>query len=667
MNKKAIKEYTKYLAKSAIPKKLIYEKKKHGWLEDKASRLNREAGRNVKASDLKSFLGGSYKNIANFLDSIDFDSNDFYFYSIDEYKYLRNDNFTIDNLSPNYTVFFEPLNVLREDFKNLKDSEYVFNAISKYLERAKKHLEKLPEFKTKNSRIKKQHEYLSRIETEPVESFDEALQRILFFNAIIWQTEHRLIGFGPLDRILEPYYQKDLKSKIETEKSIKEKIKNFCRIAHQHYIYKSNNLAGDTGQIIQLSGYYEKNKTFLSKLDYIFIEVVKELQLPDPKILLRVTKDTPRDLYELSLECIKTGIGCPLFANDDVVIPALTNLRYKEEEAYNYSTSACWEPMIYGKSADQNNQYDIIPVNILNNVLEKTAEYASFDDFMAKFYEELKTELINVEIELKYKRYSLDPILTFMTEECKKHQLDITKGGAKYFNYGILTVSFANFVNSLFIIKKYVFNEKKYTISELNDLRIQEKFDDLTPDKTFGEDDEEVIAVVNKTMQKISNFFKDKKNYYGGNFNVGFSSPGYIEKSKDSAPSLDGRKQGDPFSVHISADGPLAYSELINFAGKLDYFENRYNGNVIDFMVSKDFIENNFDKFVDFLMLSREAGYFEMQMNVTSSKILIEAKNNPDKFPNLIVRVWGFSAYFNDLPEEYKDLLIERALKTEGK
>ena len=150
-------------------------------------------------------------------------------------------------------------------------------------------------------------------------------------------------------------------------------------------------------------------------------------------------------------------------------------------------------------------------------------------------------------------------------------------------------------------------------------------------------------------------------------YNIGFSSPNYIEDSRNSEASLDGRKRGESFSVHISSDKPLAYTELLNFASRLDYNENRYNGNVVDFIVSKDFIENNFDKFVDFLILSQKTGFFEMQMNVTSSNILIEARKNPKKFPNLIVRVWGFSAYFNDLPEEYKDLLISRALKSEGK
>lgn len=84
-------------------------------------------------------------------------------------------------------------------------------------------------------------------------------------------------------------------------------------------------------------------------------------------------------------------------------------------------------------------------------------------------------------------------------------------------------------------------------------------------------------------------------------------------------------------------------------------------------MVTPSFIENNEEKFIDFLMLSINVGFFEMQMNVVSSEILIRAKENPKEFPNLIVRVWGFSSYFNDLPEEYKDVLIERALRSEGK
>ena len=154
----------------------------------------------------------------------------------------------------------------------------------------------------------------------------------------------------------------------------------------------------------------------------------------------------------------------------------------------------------------------------------------------------------------------------------------------------------------------------------------------------------------------------------GGKIKFGFSAPTYIIKASTSPASFDGRKNGEPFGVHISSDKPsVAYTELIQFASKLEYDGHRFNGNVIDFMITPSFIEDNFNKMVDFLILSISLGFFQMQMNVTSSDILIKAKANPKEYENLIVRVWGFSAYFNDLPENYKDLLIERALKNEGK
>ena len=119
---------------------------------------------------------------------------------------------------------------------------------------------------------------------------------------------------------------------------------------------------------------------------------------------------------------------------------------------------------------------------------------------------------------------------------------------------------------------------------------------------------------------------------------------------------------------HISSDKEnLPYTELIEFSANLDYSGHRFNGNVVDFMISPNFMEDNFDKIVDFFIASIKIGFFQMQVNVVSSETLIKAKKNPQDYPNLIVRVWGFSAYFNELPEEYKDLLIERALKSEGK
>ena len=154
------------------------------------------------------------------------------------------------------------------------------------------------------------------------------------------------------------------------------------------------------------------------------------------------------------------------------------------------------------------------------------------------------------------------------------------------------------------------------------------------------------------------------KNPLGGTVKFGLSSPGYNILSKKKAADVSGRKAGMPYNTHISCLD-AGYTEVVNFAGKLDYSNQRFNGNVVDFFTSPLFIENNLDKFTTFMAGAIRTGFFQLQMNVLDSKTLIDAKANPEKYAGLIVRVWGFSAYFNELPESYKDLLIERAIAAE--
>ena len=180
-------------------------------------------------------------------------------------------------------------------------------------------------------------------------------------------------------------------------------------------------------------------------------------------------------------------------------------------------------------------------------------------------------------------------------------------------------------------------------------------------------DDEEILDISNDIIQFLEDCFKDYTNKFGGKIKFGLSAPSYISAGAEINASFDGRKASEPLSTHISLDTNKDFTEVLRFASKLDYGGAKFNGNVIDLMLSPDFIKNHSDKFTDFIYSSIKLGFFQMQMNVVDSKTLIEAKENPEAHPNLIVRVWGFSAYFNDLPEEYQDLLISRALKNEGK
>ena len=186
--------------------------------------------------------------------------------------------------------------------------------------------------------------------------------------------------------------------------------------------------------------------------------------------------------------------------------------------------------------------------------------------------------------------------------------------------------------------------------------------------KYFGSDDneEDVIGLTNWLIHRVDETLEDFENPFGGKMKFGLSSPGYIIMGQFNNATFDGRLDKEPYSIHISADDNSNITELFNFASKLNYGKHGFNGNVVDFTMTPSFVRDNLEKFVQLMKGSINAGVFQMQMNVIDSGTLIEAKKNPAKFPNLIVRVWGFSAYFKDLPDEYQKYVIERALKNEA-
>lgn len=588
----------------------------------------------------------------------------YFYYSIDVFKELYYDNDIIGNLMVDYEkILKKSLQEYKEESSDIYKN--CINAIESFIDREESIIE--------NDKIKGN---IDGIKSRSANSFQDALQRILFLNQLLWQTGHYLNGLGRLDKILIEYYEKDLKNSVIAYDEARQMVKEFLEILHRDYYYKSNSLAGDTGQIIILGGEDKDGSYLCNELTYMFIDVIKEMKEPDPKILLRVSKHTPRKLIEKSLDCIKTGIGCPLFANDDVIIPKLIEFGFDESDVFNYGTAACWEPFITGKSFDQNNIKSISFMNPWQKMLENEdlSKFNSIEEVINCYYNYLEKYLDEFKTEVDKIKFSKDPLLSICTDNCLKNNKDIADGGAKYNNYGFTGVGISNLVNSILMVDEYVFKRKKYRLEEFYNI-IKENYEgqdnflkEIKENKNkYGKDEENVLKMSNEIIKKVSLFFENKRNPLGGKYKFGLSAPSYIEESKNFPASFDGRKYGEPFGVHISCDVLNGYTELVQFAAKLDYGEDRFNGNVIDFFVSPNFIEDNFEKFVDFLMASIKIGFFEMQMNVISSEKLLEARKNPEKFPNLIVRVWGFSAYFNDLPEEYKEYIIERALRSEGK
>ena len=589
-----------------------------------------------------------------------------FIFTIDEFKTVNYKDRIADNLSIDYSkVLKTSLNDLKKkymDFDDYSQNELkTVEAIEILIERIINEIQS-----SKRSDKEEFIEFFKNIKDKPAQSFKEALQRILFFNQLLWQTGHNLNGFGRLDYVLDDFHN-------ISKEEVFTLIKDFLKAGHSYYTYKSNSLIGDTGQIIVLGG-LTNNTYFTNDLTYLFIEAVKELQLPDPKLILRYTKDIPDDLFDLAIRCMATGVGSPLISNDDEVIPNLINFGYEKEHAENYVVSACWEPAPVGKGLELNNIDSLVFIKPLNDLLEREdlGKFINFNDFLSKYKDYLYQYTFDLLDEINSKDWETDPLLSLFIDDCNLNKTDFSEGGAHYNNYGLTSVSLSNTINSLYNVKKLVFKDNLYTLEELNNLR-KDNFKDeniietLKNQAKFGMDLEEIIDLTNDILDFTNELFKSKSNKFGAKFKFGLSAPSYIAKSPNVKASFDGRRDSEPFNVHISNEDNKDYTELMRFASKLDYTESRFNGNVVDFMITPDFINKNFDKFCDFLKISLDMGVFQMQLNVIDSKTLIDAQANPDKYPNLIVRVWGFSTYFKDLPKDYQDVLIKRALENEGK
>lgn len=519
-------------------------------------------------------------------------------------------------------------------------------------------------------------EYFNKMIEKPAKHFKEAIQRMLFVNQLFWQTDHRLVGLGAWDSLLNIYYENDLRDGVISKDEARGILEEVFTLLHSDYEYKSNVLMGDTGQIFVIGCSDEFGKYIYNELTYLFIEAMTNVQQPEPKCLLRVSSGTPRSLIEISLKAIATGIGAPLFANDEIIIPALEEFGICKEDACRYTTSACWEPLLGGMSTSPNNMFPLNYLKPFDNLLhrENLSKIESFEDLIEKYLVYLGKEIKVIERIIDTVKYQYNPLLSVFTHGCKEKRKDVSHGGAKYHNTGITSVAMGNLINALFLVKELVFEKEKYSLHDIKKASILEfegyetMYEFITSKPSvYGTDNTEVIDLVNKITEYVSEQIEEYRNYMGGKMKVGLSGSAYMDAAQGFGASIDGRKKSSPFIVHISNENNNGFTEIINFATELKYDRARFNGNVVDIMTSPDFINNNFDKFVDLILVGIENGLFEMQMNVVSSDVLIEAKDNPEKFPNLIVRVWGFSSYFNDLPLEYKDLLIQRALVNEKK
>ena len=525
-------------------------------------------------------------------------------------------------------------------------------------------------------------ETLKRVPACAPKSFRQALQSLRFMHSGLWLCSMH-VGLGRFDQYMLPYYQNDREKGMITHESAAELIAEFFIDLNKDSDLYPGMQPGDNGQSLMLGGVTRNGQPAVNELTWLVLDVSEDVNMIDPKINLRIDKNTDLELLKLASKLTRRGLGFPQYCNDDIVIPSLVNHQYKLEDARDYSVAACWEFIVPGRGMDMPNINALsFPFAVDAAIREKLgrATYAELEETVKK---KIK-EQVDGYIEDRHKEWQAFPPYPYysvLMTDCLERGLDVNNGGCDYYNYGIHGAGSANAADALTAVKKFVYEEKSVKPGELLDAlwKNWDGHEDLRQ-KMFscelktGNHQPEVDAI----LKRLFDWFADacekiKDNGRGGLVRPGtgtamyylsLADPDYCGLEPVVGATADGRKVKDPFGSSLSpspgvkVNGPIS---MMQSFGTIDYFRI-CNGGPITMELS-DTVFRDEESLTKVGMLVRtfvKTGCQQLQINVLNPTILKDAQVHPEKHRNLIVRVWGWSGYFVELAPEYQQHIINR-------
>lgn len=531
-------------------------------------------------------------------------------------------------------------------------------------------------------------ETLAAVPAGPAKTFRQALQSLKFVHSALWLSGHYHVGLGRFDQYMWKYAKADTDAGRLTWDEVADLVAEFFVSLNKDSDLYPGIQQGDNGQSMMLGGVDSEGKTAVNRLTYIALEVTRAIRFIDPKINLRVTADTPRDLLLRAVELTKIGLGFPQYSNDDVVIPGLVKMGYKIEDARNYSVAACWEFLIPGKGMDVVNigavSFPYAADQAIRKVLAEGGDFAQVMELCRKDIQRQVDKLVD-----NKKNLILPPAPFYsalMTDQFEKRG-DLSDG-AEYNNLGIHGSGSANAADALAAVRKLVFAGKTVDAGKF-----------LNALNTNYAGDAELLTTLRERMPKTGNndndvddclkdlytyFAEACEKYHPVNKRWNRVRPGtgsamyYIWLAQGHEGMLepvvgataDGRKKGDFFSSSLApaqgvkVSGPFS---ILQSFGKIDY-TRICNGGPITLELSESVFRNeeSIGKIADLVALFHRLGCQQLQLNTLNVEDLKDAQKNPDKHKNLVVRVWGWSGYFCELSEEYQNHIIRRHMLAVG-
>ena len=572
--------------------------------------------------------------------------------------------------------------------------------------------------------------------------FYEACQSFWFVQQLLqMESSGHSISPGRFDQYMYPYFKKDYDAGKITLEFAQELLD--CIWIKLNDLKKCRDAASAEGfagyslfQNLIVGGQNEEGLDVTNELSYMCLEASMHVQLPQPSLSIRVWNGSPEDLLIKAAELTRTGVGLPAYYNDEVIIPALMARGLTLEDARTYNIIGCVEPQKAGKT---DGWHDAAFFNMCRpfefalhdgrdgdvQVGPHTGDAAQFTTF-EEVYEAYQKQmnyfirlLVNADnaIDVAHAERTPLPFLSSMVEDCISEGKSVQEGGAVYNFTGPQGFGVANMADSLYTIKKLVFEEKRFTMAELieavdhnfghgverhmaekvvakvsaalaqqgttmSDAEQEAMKASLMADRPeaakykkildaieelpkFGNDVPEVDYFAREVAYTYTKPIEKYENPRGGRYQAGlYPVSANVPLGAQTGALPDGRFANMPVADGVSptagrdTHGPTAAA---NSVSRLDHYIAS-NGTLYNqkFHPSALAGRTGLHNFVALIRTYFDKKGSHMQFNVVSKETLLDAQKNPEKYKHLVVRVAGYSALFTTLSKSLQDDIINR-------
>lgn len=548
-----------------------------------------------------------------------------------------------------------------------------------------------------------------KVPYEKAGSFREAIQSVWFIQLILQiESNGHSLSYGRFDQYMYPYYIKDINDKVINEDEALELltclwIKTLTINKVRSEAHTQSSAGSPMYQNVTIGGQTVDKKDAVNELSFLVLKSVAQTRLTQPNLTVRYHANINKKFFDNCIEVMKLGFGMPALNNDEIIIPSFINWGVKEDDAYNYSAIGCVETAVPGKwgyrcTGMSYINFPRVLLCAMNDGVDLTSgkrftkgygyftEWKSYEELLAawdKTVREMTRYSVIVEnaIDKASERDVPDILCSALTDDCIGRGKTIKEGGAVYDFISGLQVGIANMADSLAAIKKLVYEEKKITPQELwnailddfsspGNKKIQDMLINDAP--KYGND---IDYVDNLVVEAYDSYLDEIKNYPSTRYNRGpiggiryggtSSISANVGQGMGTMATPDGRNAYEPLAEGCSPahncdkNGPTAVFKSIT---KLPT-EKITGGVLLNQKMTPTMLEKEENKqkleMLIAAFFNRLHGY-HVQYNIVSKETLLDAQAHPEKHKDLIVRVAGYSAFFNVLSKKTQDDIIGR-------